>query len=65
MARLTAQRETLGDYAIPKGSRVTINIYSVHHNPHVWDSPFEFKPERFNEENSKGRPSTGEWVYID
>ncbi|KAI1872912.1 uncharacterized protein JN550_003786 [Neoarthrinium moseri] len=32
---------------IPKGTQVGVNIYSIHHNPEYFPSPFVYKPERW------------------
>ncbi|KAE8677950.1 hypothetical protein F3Y22_tig00111466pilonHSYRG00007 [Hibiscus syriacus] len=45
--RCSAESVDLGGYTIPKGSRVFLNTWFIHRDPHVWDSPLEFKPERF------------------
>ncbi|KAE8677951.1 Copper amine oxidase family protein [Hibiscus syriacus] len=37
----------LGGYTIPKGSRVFLNIGSICMDPNIWDTPSEFRPERF------------------
>ena len=37
----------VGGYRIPAGAQVLGNIYSIHHDPDVWDSPHEYIPERF------------------
>ncbi|KAL5013902.1 hypothetical protein ScPMuIL_008172 [Solemya velum] len=47
------QRETTKDmvvdgWTLPAGSCVDIVIYTLHHNPAVWEDPFEFRPERFS-----------------
>lgn len=34
-------------YQIPKGTLVIGNLYGKHNNPKVWQSPREFRPERF------------------
>jgi cytochrome P450 len=38
--------EILG-YAVPKGTNVMVDVYSLNHNPAVWDDPHKFVPERF------------------
>lgn len=43
----------LGDYLIPKGSTLTINIHAVHQNPEYWPDPMNFSPSRFLEESPK------------
>ncbi|CAL1261372.1 unnamed protein product [Larinioides sclopetarius] len=37
----------LGGYFIPKGTHIIPNLWAMHMNPDVWDSPEEFRPERF------------------
>lgn len=39
--------DTLGEFAIPKGSGVSLNIYQVHRHPDFWNNPEGFDPERF------------------
>ena len=42
---------TLQGYNIPKGTTVLVNLWSLHHDPEIWDDPNEFKPERFLDDN--------------
>ncbi|XP_063153959.1 cytochrome P450 4A4-like isoform X2 [Candoia aspera] len=42
---------------LPEGIVVTVDIYSLHKNPRVWQDPFEFDPMRFSAENSSKRHS--------
>ena len=44
---------TLQGYHIPKDSTVLINLWSLHHDPDIWDAPNEFKPQRFLNKDSK------------
>ncbi|XP_059636498.1 cytochrome P450 CYP82D47-like [Cornus florida] len=37
----------VGGYHIPKGTRLLVNLWKVHRDPHVWLDPNEFRPERF------------------
>jgi fatty-acid peroxygenase len=43
---------------IPRGTLVVLDVYGQHHDPRVWASPYEFRPERF-----LGRP-VGEFELI-
>uniref|UniRef100_A0ACB8F9U1 Uncharacterized protein n=1 Tax=Sphaerodactylus townsendi TaxID=933632 RepID=A0ACB8F9U1_9SAUR len=40
----------IGEYDIPKGARVVINLWSLHHDEKEWDKPGEFNPGRFLDE---------------
>ncbi|XP_030425949.1 steroid 17-alpha-hydroxylase/17,20 lyase [Gopherus evgoodei] len=41
---------SIGEYTIPKGAQVIINIWSLHHDEKEWDKPEEFNPGRFLDE---------------
>ncbi|XP_077205699.1 steroid 17-alpha-hydroxylase/17,20 lyase isoform X1 [Paroedura picta] len=41
---------SIGEYDIPKGARVVINLWSIHHDEKEWDKPGEFNPGRFLDE---------------
>ncbi|XP_072013000.1 cytochrome P450 2U1-like [Amphiura filiformis] len=44
----TASRDsTIQGYHIAKGSMVTSNVWGVHTDPHLWEEPDQFKPQRF------------------
>ncbi|KAF5812643.1 putative cytochrome P450 [Helianthus annuus] len=45
--RVPSKDCVVGGYAIPKGTAVFINVYSIHRNPRYWDNPMEFNPDRF------------------
>ena len=52
IARDMSRDFDLGKLVVPKGTTVGVNIWSLHHNPHVWGKDhMEFKPERFSKEN--------------
>ncbi|XP_071604500.1 steroid 17-alpha-hydroxylase/17,20 lyase isoform X3 [Heliangelus exortis] len=44
---------SIGEYSIPKGARVIINLWSVHHDEKEWDKPEEFNPRRFLDEKGQ------------
>ncbi|MBN3297192.1 CP17A lyase, partial [Amia calva] len=50
---------SIGDYTIPKGSRVIINLWSIHHDEKEWKNPELFDPGRFLDEegNTMSSPS--------
>lgn len=39
---------SVGDFFIPKKSRVIVNAWAIGRNPNVWANPEKFYPERFN-----------------
>ncbi|KAH8728260.1 cytochrome P450 [Phaeosphaeriaceae sp. PMI808] len=39
--------------AIPEGTRIGVNLYSIHHNEEFFPEPWVFRPERFLDESSK------------
>lgn len=49
--------DSLGPYAFPADSYFLISTYSLHRKPEYWPEPEVFDPDRFSEENSKGRPT--------
>ena len=47
---------TLQGYNIPKETTVLINLWSLHHDPTIWDDPHSFIPERFLDNDGKFVP---------
>ncbi|KAL2896664.1 Cytochrome P450 76AD1 [Bienertia sinuspersici] len=47
----------LHGYVIPKGAQVLVNLWAIGRDPHVWENPKIFSPERFmgSEIDVKGR----------
>jgi cytochrome P450 len=46
--RYVADNYQLGDYLLPRGARILLNIAEVNINPESYEFPQEFRPERFN-----------------
>ncbi|KAI8013503.1 Xanthotoxin 5-hydroxylase CYP82C4 [Camellia lanceoleosa] len=49
---LSIPRESIQDchvsgYYVPKGTRLIVNVWKLHRDPHIWTNPDEFRPERF------------------
>ncbi|KAK6627326.1 hypothetical protein RUM44_009803 [Polyplax serrata] len=44
-----------GNYMVPKGTQLCINIFSLHHNPNVWTEPDKFNPDNFLPETAQSR----------
>lgn len=58
VSRVNTQPIKVDDVTIPPGTIILINFYALHHNPTVWGQDhMEFKPERFNRDNSEKRDS--------
>jgi steroid 17alpha-monooxygenase/17alpha-hydroxyprogesterone aldolase len=51
---------TLQGYSIPKGTTVLTNLWSLHHDPEIWDDPNEFRPRRFLNEGGNFVPPKAE-----
>jgi cytochrome P450 len=58
VVRVLQQELQVGRYRLPEGTRVTPSIYLTNRNPNVYESPEEFRPERFLE----GGPETFSWI---
>jgi cytochrome P450 len=53
MVRKNISNTVLGEYSLPRGSVLLLNVYGMHHNEKYWEEPEEFRPGRFNTENIK------------
>ena len=48
----------LGPYGVPADSPVLVSILLVHHREELYEDPFEFRPERWDDR----KPGTYEWL---
>ncbi|GLJ07952.1 hypothetical protein SUGI_0078220 [Cryptomeria japonica] len=50
-ARLSTRDTIVGDgkFCVPEGTTAMVNMWSITHDPLIWDSPEQFRPERFLE----------------
>ena len=51
--RSPSQSSTIGEYYVPKGTQVLLNVWVIHRDPKLWENPLEFQPERFLNDPSK------------
>jgi cytochrome P450 len=56
--RLVMQPVEIGDWTYPVGAAVVPNAYLVHHDPDIYEAPYEFRPERFLDSS----PGTYTWI---
>ncbi|XP_020579445.1 cytochrome P450 71A1-like [Phalaenopsis equestris] len=49
--RLTTEDTQLKGYDIPVGTRIIINAWGIARDPNYWDTPDEFRPDRFINSN--------------
>ncbi|KAJ4974624.1 hypothetical protein NE237_007798 [Protea cynaroides] len=47
-----SQSCTIGQFTIPKGANVFLNVWKIHRDPEAWEDPSEFLPERFLRDNN-------------
>jgi cytochrome P450 len=57
-ARVAAQPFPIGGYVVDAGTRIVVHIIAINRNPHTYERPNEFRPERF----LGTRPETYAWV---
>ncbi|CAH8269443.1 unnamed protein product [Arabidopsis lyrata] len=46
-ARLAITDTIIDGCRVPAGTTAMVNMWAISHDPHVWENPLEFKPERF------------------
>ncbi|MGA8328787.1 MAG: cytochrome P450 [Mycobacterium sp.] len=48
-------------YRLEAGTVAVVSFYAMHRDPHLWDHPLTFDPDRFLPERSQGR---NRWQYL-
>jgi cytochrome P450 len=56
--RLVKEPIEIGDWTYPVGVAVVPNAYLIHHDPEIYDAPYEFRPQRFVDQS----PGTYTWI---
>jgi cytochrome P450 len=51
--RVSLEDETLGGHRFPKGTTWLLSLTELHRHPDLWESPGEFRPERFGQGRGK------------
>ncbi|MBF6328274.1 cytochrome P450 [Nocardia transvalensis] len=59
--RRAVEEDVIGDYRIPKGTNIYLNLFTFHRHPEFWPDPYRFDPERFTPEEIAKRPRN---VYL-
>ncbi|KAG6687035.1 hypothetical protein I3842_11G050500 [Carya illinoinensis] len=53
LPRMASEDCEINGYHIPKGSTLLVNVWAISRDPEQWESPLEFRPERFLPGSSK------------
>jgi cytochrome P450 len=56
ISRANLAEDKIGEYTIPRNSRIVLSPYAMHRHPAYWENAEQFDPERFTPERSEGRP---------
>jgi cytochrome P450 len=56
--RLVKQEIEIGGWTYPPGVALIASSYLIHHDPEIYDEPYEFRPERFVDDP----PGTYTWI---
>ncbi|XP_035735114.1 cytochrome P450 4C1-like [Vespa mandarinia] len=54
-SRQITEEITIGKYAIPKNTELSIHVHGLHHDPEIWPNPGKFDPDRFLTNETQNR----------
>ena len=54
---------TLQGFHIPKDTKVLVNLWSLHHDPDIWNDPNDFGPERFLDKDGNFVPAKADLYF--
>ncbi len=52
-ARNALSDDSIDNYRVPKGMNIIMSLFTIHHDPLLWEDPETFNPERFSPEKIK------------
>nr|BAK64099.1 flavonoid 3',5'-hydroxylase [Eustoma grandiflorum] len=65
LPRIASQACEVNGHYIPKGTRLSVNIWAIGRDPSLWENPNEFNPDRFLErKNAKIDPRGNDFELI-
>ncbi|XP_028797611.1 flavonoid 3',5'-hydroxylase 2 [Neltuma alba] len=65
LPRVSSEACEVNGYYIPKGTRLSVNIWGIGRDPDVWEKPLEFNPDRFmSGRNAKIDPRGNDFELI-
>ena len=59
--RLLKKDVAVDGYRLQAGTMAVVSFYAMHRDPHLWEDPLAFDPDRFLPERSQGR---SRWQYL-
>ncbi|KAL9265194.1 Flavonoid 3',5'-hydroxylase-like protein [Drosera capensis] len=65
LPRIAVESCEVDGYYVPKGTRLSVNIWAISRDPDVWENPLEFNPDRFlSGKNAKIEPRGNDFKLI-
>lgn len=65
LPRIAVESCEVDGYYVPKGTRLSVNIWAIGRDPDLWENPLEFNPDRFlSGKNAKIEPRGNDFELI-